>query len=99
MVVDKTIYSLFSEQGTNVVRALGRTDLYFCGIATESCVLKSAVDAFERNLTPWVIEDASASHAGTEAHAAGILVARRFIGRGQVIRVSDLGRVLGVAPA
>ncbi|WP_369183522.1 isochorismatase family protein [Streptomyces sp. Y1] len=68
----------------------GGTDLYICGIATESCVLKTAVDAFERDLTPWLLEDAVASHAGQAAHEAGILVASRFIGPGQIIKTADI---------
>jgi nicotinamidase-related amidase len=89
-VVDKTIYSLFSDEGAELVQEHGWTDLYVCGIATESCVLKTAVDAFERDLTPWVIEDASASHAGQVAHDAGLLVTGRFIGLGQIIKTADV---------
>ncbi|WP_031074817.1 isochorismatase family cysteine hydrolase [Streptomyces sp. NRRL WC-3742] len=88
-VLDKRIYSLFTEEGTELVRRHGWTDLYICGIATESCVLKTAVDAFERDLTPWLLEDATASQAGQEAHEAGLLVASRFIGRGQIITTAD----------
>jgi len=83
--VDKTIYSLFSEQGTALVEAQGWSDLLICGIATESCVLKTAADAFELGLRPWVLRDAVASHAGDFAHDAGLLVASRFIGRDQVV--------------
>ncbi|PRY28028.1 cysteine hydrolase family protein [Pseudosporangium ferrugineum] len=90
ITLDKRIYSLFSPEGIRLVREKGWSDLYICGIATESCVLKTAVDAFELNLTPWVLSDASASHAGQEAHDAGMLVIRRFIGEGQIIRVSDV---------
>ncbi|MET8146633.1 isochorismatase family protein [Sphaerisporangium sp. NPDC005288] len=61
-----------------------------CGIATESCVLKTAADAFERNLTPWVIEDASASHAGEVSHEAGLLVTARFIGPRQFVRAAEI---------
>jgi nicotinamidase-related amidase len=90
-IVDKQIYSLFSPEGTDLVRGRGWTDLYICGIATESCVLKTAADAFEQgNLTPWILEDASASHAGPAAHDAGILVARRFIGTDQIIQIADI---------
>ncbi|MEU4239781.1 cysteine hydrolase [Actinoplanes sp. NPDC026619] len=88
-VLDKKIYSLFSQEGISLVREKGWKDIYICGIATESCVLKTAVDAFERDLTPWVITEASASHAGQEAHDAGMLVIRRFIGQGQIIGVAD----------
>jgi nicotinamidase-related amidase len=62
VVIDKRIYSLFTSHGRELVRSHGWTDLYVCGIATESCVLKTAADAFEQgDLTPWVIEDASAA--------------------------------------
>lgn len=89
-IVDKTIYSLFNDEGDRLVQDHGWTDLYVCGIATESCVLKTAVDAFERDITPWLIEDASASHAGPVAHDAGIFVSSRFIGKGQIISVKDV---------
>jgi nicotinamidase-related amidase len=90
-IIDKRIYSLFTPEGGELVRHHGWTDLYICGIATESCVLKTAVDAFERgDLTPWIVEDASASHAGQVAHDAGLLVAQRFISPGQIIRAAEL---------
>lgn len=90
IVLDKTIYSLFSTEGIQLVQEKGWRDIYICGIATESCVLKTAVDAFELDLTPWVLADASASHAGQEAHDAGMLVIRRFIGLDQIISVNDV---------
>lgn len=62
----------------------------FCGIATESYVLKSAVDAFEQGYGPWIVVDACASDAGAEVHDAGMLVARRLIGRRQLITTPDL---------
>lgn len=98
-VVDKTIYSLFNDQGTDVLARGGWTDLLICGIATESCVCKTAVDAFERNLTPWVLTDACASHAGTVTHEAGLVVTSRFIGKRQLISTSDLSLRGLLAPA
>lgn len=89
-IIDKTIYSLFNDAGSAVVRDHGWTDLYICGIDTECCVLKTAVDAFERNLTPWVIVDACASHSGLESHNAGLLVATNLIGSGQLIQTTDM---------
>ncbi|AXH92029.1 cysteine hydrolase [Micromonospora aurantiaca] len=93
-VLDKKIYSPFTPEGLTLFEERGWGEFYFCGIATESCVLKGAVDAFERGFTPWLVADASASHAGVEAHEAGLLVARRFIGPGQVIQLADIPRAL-----
>lgn len=90
IVVDKRVYTLFSGGGEELVRSKGWTDLYICGIDTEVCVLKVAVDAFERNITPWLISDASASHAGLETHRAGLLVAKKMIGAGQIILGVDV---------
>jgi nicotinamidase-related amidase len=89
-VLDKTIYSMFTPAGAALVKRHGWTDLVICGIATESCVCKTAVDAFERNLTPWVVTDACASHAGQEAHDAGLLVTGRFIGPKQLVTTKQL---------
>ncbi|WP_248961887.1 isochorismatase family cysteine hydrolase [Sphaerisporangium perillae] len=89
-VIDKTIYSLFNDEGRALISQHGWTDIYVCGIATESCVLKTAADAFERDLTPWVIEDASASHAGEVSHEAGLLVTARFIGPHQLVRAAEI---------
>ncbi len=88
--VDKPAYTLFTEAGQRVLTRGGWTDLLLCGLTTESCVCKTAVDAFERDLTPWVVTDACGSHAGAEAHEAGLLVLRRFIGRGQLITTTNL---------
>lgn len=89
-VLDKPIYSLFTGEGAATVAQHGWTDIVIVGIATESCVLKTACDAFERGLTPWVVKDAVYSHAGREAHEAGLLVTSRFIGRRQLIDAEDL---------
>jgi len=89
-VVDKYIYSLFTPEGIQLVDEHGWTDLYICGIDTDICVLKTAVDAFERNLTPWILQDACASHSGLKAHDAGLFIAGRFIGTNQIIFTTDL---------
>ncbi|GAB3855563.1 cysteine hydrolase [Micromonospora andamanensis] len=90
VTLDKRIYSPFTTEGVALFKQRGWDEFYFCGIATESCVLKGAVDAFEQGHTPWLVADASTSHAGKEAHEAGLLVARRFIGPNQVINRVDI---------
>lgn len=89
-VIDKTGYSCFSPIACELISAHGWTDLVFCGIATEGCVLKSAADAFERSYTPWIVTDACASDAGPAVHEAGLLVARRLVGRHQLITTDAL---------
>lgn len=69
----------------------GWSDLAICGIATESCVLETAMGAFDRgNFTPRVITDACFSHSGEERHQAGLTVLRAGIGRRQLVTTEDL---------
>lgn len=89
-VVDKTVYTLFNDEGAALARERQWTDMFVCGIDTEVCVLKTAVDAFERGVRAWVLTDASASHSGPGPHDAGILVAEKMIGRRQVISTSNI---------
>ncbi|MFJ4909065.1 isochorismatase family cysteine hydrolase [Streptomyces sp. NPDC093249] len=89
-VVDKTGYTLLTPEGAELIRRAGWTDLVFCGIATESCVLKSAADAFEHGYAPWIVADACASDAGPDVHDAGLLVARRLIGTGQLVTAGNV---------
>ncbi|MFJ6898100.1 isochorismatase family cysteine hydrolase [Streptomyces hokutonensis] len=93
-VLDKTGYTLFTPEATGLIRHAGWTDLIFCGVATESCVLKSAADAFEHGYAPWIVTDACASDAGSDVHNAGLTVARRLIGPGQLVTMSQVMRQL-----
>ncbi len=89
-VIDKDFYSSFTDEFTRLVRENNWQTIILCGVATESCVLKTAVDAFEKRLVPVVISDACASHAGTETHEAGLLILARFIGKHQIVTTEEL---------
>ena len=82
-------YTAFTPEFEEHVRRERIQRLVLCGIATDGCVLKSAVDAFERGIEPVVVTDACASHAGREIHEAGLLLLARFIGPGQLKSAVD----------
>jgi nicotinamidase-related amidase len=65
-VIEKHIYSFFTDEAEQLVKDAGWTDLVFCGLDTESCVQKSAVGAIELGYRPWLLRDATASHAGRD---------------------------------
>jgi nicotinamidase-related amidase len=87
-VVDKTTYSSLNTEVLSVLDALKPDRLILCGIASDGCVLKTAVDAFEQGMIPVVLKDLTASHAGQAVHEAGLLLISRFIGRDQLIESS-----------
>ena len=88
-VVDKRIYTLFTDEGETLAKDRAWSVVYVCGIDTEVCVLKTAVDAFERDIIPRLVVDASASHSGPGAHNAGLEVAAKMIGRHQLVLASE----------
>lgn len=89
-VVDKYSYSSLNEEVHALIEKRQPNRLLICGIATDGCVLKTAVDAFEEGFIPLVLSDLCASHAGNEVHEAGLLLLRRFIGHDQVILTQSL---------
>ena len=82
-------YTAFTDEFSHYLDENSIARLVLCGIATDGCVLKTAVDAFERGIEPVVITDACASHAGRAIHDAGLLLLARFIGAGQLKSVAD----------
>ncbi len=82
--VEKAQYSSLTDDCRAFLsgHAFGR--IHLCGIATENCVLKTAVDLFEAGIVPVVLSDYCASHGGPDCHQAGLTVLRRFIGPAQV---------------
>ncbi|MGH8628627.1 MAG: cysteine hydrolase [Gammaproteobacteria bacterium] len=80
VTLDKYAYSAATKEFMELAQAHSWTDVAICGIDTDLCVLKTALDIFERNLTPWVITNASASTGGDDLHKSGLAVMGRAIG-------------------
>jgi nicotinamidase-related amidase len=99
VVIDKPGYTLFTPEAEALFAQHAWHNVVICGLTLESCVLKTAVDAFERGLTPWVLTDATDTHAGELAQEGGLLVIQRFIGGGQLITTEDLDLPLAAVPA
>jgi len=93
-VLDKTVYTALTAEGLALLREHDVTDVVICGIATDACVLKTPLDAFELGLTPWVLRDAVASnatrHRASEVHASALTLIGRLVGNGQVIESAEL---------
>lgn len=90
VVLDKDNYSALTQEFSELSRRYGWTDIVICGIDTDLCVLKTALDAFECGLTPWVVPEASASTGGHAAHEAGLAVIGRAIGEQHLIATKKL---------
>jgi nicotinamidase-related amidase len=90
ILITKNFYTAFTSELDELVKKYGWTTILICGVATESCVLKTAVDAFERQLTPIVIADSCASDLGTEMHSMGLAVIEVLIGKDQIVSTDEV---------
>lgn len=87
LVSDKTSYTALTSEVAAHVARLDATNIFVCGIATEACVLKTAVDVFEHeDLRPFIVTDLCASTAGEAVHDAGLMIAEGYIGPAQFTR-------------
>ena len=64
--------------------------VYLCGIATDNCVLATAIDLFEAGIRPIVVADACASHGGPDYHDAGMLLLKRLLGEAQIVSAAEV---------
>lgn len=83
-VVDKVTYSCLTAEVRGILAASGADEVHLAGIATDNCVLASAIAAFEAGLTPVVLAEACGSHGGADYHDWGLRILRRLIGAAQV---------------
>jgi nicotinamidase-related amidase len=93
-VVEKTGYSAFTAESSKLIAESGWTDLLFCGFDTDTCVLKSTVDAFESEYTPWLVRDACASHSGRGEHRTGVTMIGRFVGQRQLVTHREIAAAI-----
>jgi nicotinamidase-related amidase len=84
-VIEKFSYSCIDAGFRARLEMMDATEVHLCGIATDNCVLKCAVDLFEAGYRPVVLAAACASHAGKDYHDWGLKILRRLIGSEQVL--------------
>jgi nicotinamidase-related amidase len=98
-VIDKMGYTAFTRTGAAALAVQAGDTLVICGFDTDGCVLKTALDAFERDVRPVIAIDACATDGGPAAQQAARLVLERVVGPGQVLATADvLARLEAVLP-
>ncbi|WP_327116616.1 cysteine hydrolase [Nocardia sp. NBC_01730] len=90
-VIDKTTYSALTPETAETITHHRVSDVFLCGIATDACVLATALALFDHGLTPWIITDACASntsrHPPQQIHDAALLLMSRLLGSSQLIDI------------
>lgn len=83
VVIEKSIYSCVNEEFMRMLKKNKITEVHICGIETEICVTKCAVDLFERGVRPVVLTSLCASKH-SELREAALHILGRFIGSDQL---------------
>jgi nicotinamidase-related amidase len=89
-IFKKGTYSAWSKEVQQICDGASIQKVVICGIDTDQCVLKTAIDIFEANLIPIVVADLCASSAGKQYHEAGLKIIRRLIGDNQIKQSREL---------
>ena len=84
-VFDKSIYSAVTKELIEYMNNNQITKIYLCGINTDCCVLKTALDLFELGYDIYVLENLCGSTCGIERHNQAIDILKRNIGEKYVI--------------
>ena len=89
IVLDKHTYTAVTEQLLSDLQRNGISEVHICGIDTDGCVLKTAVDLFEAGIRPLVLARSCASTAGPDFHEYGLRALARMIGAPQIAGLGD----------
>ena len=84
VILDKPRYTCVDETFLAILDTHAIEEVHVCGINTDICVTKCAVDLFEAGRTPVVLAGYCASHAGSDFHEAALRILARFIGHDQI---------------
>lgn len=84
-VFEKRVYTAVNEELKKYFDDNKIDNVYLCGIDTDACVLKTALDLFESNINVFVLKDYCMSHSGEIFHDNAILMLEKLIGKNSII--------------
>lgn len=84
-VFTKRIYTAVNDEFKTYIKENEIKKVYLCGIDTDACVLKTAIDLFENNIDVKVIENCCMSHSGKKYHNYAIKMLKKLIGKESII--------------
>jgi len=61
-------------------------NILITGFETDASIIKTAMDAFDRGISVWIVESLVASTYGKKGQEAGIAVAKKVLGRDHVLK-------------
>lgn len=85
MVIERCLYTGVTNKFLEYANENNITEFYIAGLDTDACVMKTAMDLFEYDFTPYIIADCCASSGGEKYHLEALDLLKRNIGKNQII--------------
>ena len=84
-VIDKEAYTGYVEELKNYLIEKDIKEIYLCGLNTDCCVLKTALDLFEAGYEVYVLKDLCASTEGNQLHLNALEIIKNNIGKQYIL--------------
>lgn len=84
-IIDKYVYTAVNKELIEYINENEIEEIYLCGLDTDACVLKTALDLFELGYNICVLKDYCACTSGIEIHNNALKILSRNIGNEYVI--------------
>jgi len=88
--LDHDTYTVFNEELKEFISKNKITKVYLCGIYTDVCIIKTAMDLFDNNIETFVVEDACNSLHGKKNHDSAIDSLKHILGKKQILLTDDV---------
>ena len=88
--LEHNTYTVFNKDLKEFITKNKITKIYLCGIYTDVCIIKTAMDLFDNNIETFIIEDACNSLHGKKDHDLAIDSLKYIFGKKQIILTEDI---------
>lgn len=83
-------YTVYNDELKALIAKVKPTEIFLAGLFTDMCLMKTAIDMFDDNITPYIIKDLSVSSHGEIAHNVVFETLKMAIGDDRIINIGDI---------
>jgi nicotinamidase-related amidase len=88
--LEHSSYTVLNDKLKKFIAKNKITTVYLCGIYTDVCVIKTAMDLFDFNIKTFVIKDATISLHGKNNHLSALNSLQHILGKQQIISTNKI---------
>jgi len=89
LVFEHNSYTVFNDYLKNFIFKNKINKVYLCGVYTDVCIIKTAMDLFDENIKVFIVEDACNSPNGEMNHIMAIDSLKHILGKGHILTVDN----------